>query len=103
MKIPTWIHPEPLEVDVEVDIEDITRALKAEPDTPSAAFTMINCAAQSMKATSDEIIAQMTPSQRHVIANFLTEQAARFWPNSTEEADVACPNNTKEKNNSISC
>lgn len=78
MKIPTWIHPEPLEVDVEVSVEDITRALEDTPDTPYAAFKMLNCAAQSMKATTDEIIADMKPAQREAVAKFLTEQAARF-------------------------
>jgi hypothetical protein len=78
MKISTWIHPDPLEVEVEVSVEDITRALAETPDTPGAAFMMINRAAASMKATTDEIIAQMKPAQREVIAGFLTEQAARF-------------------------
>ena len=78
MKIPTWIHPEPVEVDVEVSIEDITLALQEAPDTPRAAYAMLNSAARSMKATTDEIIAEMKPAQREVVANFLTEQAARF-------------------------
>jgi hypothetical protein len=78
MKIPTWIHPEPLEVDVEVSIEDITRALEENPDTPAAAFQMLNRVAAVMKSTTPEIISGMKPAQREVVANFLTEQAARF-------------------------
>lgn len=78
MKIPTWIHPEPLEVDVEVSVEDITRALEETPDSASAAFRMLNAIAGSLRATTDEIIAGMKPAQREVVAKFLTDQAARF-------------------------
>jgi hypothetical protein len=31
-----------------------------------------------MKSTTPEIISGMKPAQREVVANFLTEQAARF-------------------------
>jgi hypothetical protein len=78
MKIPTWIQPEPLEVDVEINVEDITRALEENPDTPAAALQMLNRVAAVMKSTTDEIIAGMKPAQREVVANFLTEQTARF-------------------------
>jgi len=78
MKITTWIDPEPMEIEVEVTAEDITRALEETPDTPAAAFKLLNCAAVSMKATTDEIIAAMKPAQRAAAERFLTEQAARF-------------------------
>jgi hypothetical protein len=78
MKIPTWIHPEPLEVDVEVSTEDITRALEENPDTPAAAFQMLNRVAAVLKSMTPEIIAGLKPSQREVVEKFLTDQAARF-------------------------
>ena len=91
MKVTTWIHPEPVEVDVEVSIEDITLALQEAPDTPRAAYAMLNRAARSMKATTDEIIAAMEPNQREVVANFLTEQAARFRCENTKIAHGSEP------------
>ena len=78
MKVTTWYEPPTQELDVEITVEDITRALNEEPDTQVAAMQMMNAAAQSMKAITDEIIAGMKPAQREVVANFLTEQAARF-------------------------
>jgi hypothetical protein len=78
MKIQTWIHPEPIEVDVEISVEDITRALEENPDTPTAAMQMINRTAVVMKSITAEIIDGMSPAQREVVAKFLSEQAARF-------------------------
>lgn len=67
-----------MEVDVEISVEDITRALEENPDSPSAAFQMLNRTAVVMKSITAEIIAVMNPAQREVVAKFLTEQAARF-------------------------
>lgn len=78
MKLRTWIHPEPLEVEVEITVEDITRALEENPDTPTAALQLINRTAVVMKSISPEIINNLNPAQREVIGKFLTEQAARF-------------------------
>lgn len=69
MKVTTWYEPPTQELDVEITVEDITRALNEVPDTPFAAMQMMNAAAQSMKATTDEIIAEMKPAQREVVAN----------------------------------
>lgn len=38
MKIPTWIELPPVEVDVEVSVEDIANALNENPDSAKAAF-----------------------------------------------------------------
>lgn len=78
MKVTIWYEPPTQELDVEVTVEHIARALKEAPDRPYAVMRMMNAAAQSMEATTDEIIAEMGPAQREAVENFLTEQAARF-------------------------
>lgn len=42
MKIPTWITPEPLEIEVEVTIDDIRNALEDSPETVNEAFDKIH-------------------------------------------------------------
>lgn len=78
MKVSVFYEPPPQEIEVEVGIEDITRALCAESDSPRKAVNLIVAAYQSMKAITDEIIEGMTPSQREAIKKGLLEQAARF-------------------------
>lgn len=78
MKVPAFYEPPPQEIEVEVSIEDITRALCAESDSPRKAVNLIVAAYQSMKAITDEIIEGITPGQREAIKKGLLEQAARF-------------------------
>ncbi|MCX6864783.1 MAG: hypothetical protein NTV46_00950 [Verrucomicrobia bacterium] len=88
MKIPTWIHPEPLEVDVEVSLEDIRNALDESPETEREAFALLNQCSVCMKAITPEMIAGMSDKQRERIMEFLTAQAARYGQNRIIEPPV---------------
>ena len=78
MKISTWITPEPVEVDVEVSIEDIHEALEDSPETVSEAFKMLNRCCAVMRSISDEIIGDMNDAQRKVVREFLALQSERY-------------------------
>lgn len=78
MKIQTWITPEPVEVDVEVSLEDIRNALDETPETAREAFQLLNRCAVCMKAITGEMVDEMNENQLKVIREFLTEQAARY-------------------------
>lgn len=86
MKIPTWITPEPLEVDVEVSIEDIRNALEDSPETVNEAFRMLNRCSAVMKSISEEIIVDMNDAQRKAVNEFLALQAVRY-----SGQNVKCP------------
>jgi hypothetical protein len=84
MKIHTWYEPPTQEIEVEIGIEDITRALCQESDSPTAALNLIRAAHASMRAISDEIIQAMPSNHRGLIRKALEEQAARFYCENTE-------------------
>jgi hypothetical protein len=94
MKIPTWITPEPLEVDVEVSIEDIRNALEDSPETATEAFRMLNRCSVVIKSISDEIIEDMNDAQRKVVNEFLAIQAARYSVR-TDKAQVPLTNHNQ--------
>jgi len=78
MIIPTWITPEPLEVDVEVSIDDIRNALEDSPETVSESFKMLNRCCAVMRSISDEIVGDMNDAQRKVVREFLALQSERY-------------------------
>lgn len=78
MKITTWITPEPVEVDVNVSLEDIRNALEESPESTSEAFMIIKRCSVCLKSISPEIIDEMNDAQRRIVFDFLTEQAARY-------------------------
>jgi len=87
MKIPTWIHPEPLEVDVEVSLEDIRNALNESPKTEREAFVLLDRCSACMRAITPEMVAGMSDKHREAIGAFLAEQAARYGRGTTKHAN----------------
>lgn len=75
MKITTWFHPKPQEIEVEVTAEDIVRVLSEEADTLAATINLINKAAYVLKAIPPEAICGMNDAQCRIIGNFLRGQA----------------------------
>lgn len=80
MTIRKTIHPEPIDVDVEISLEDVMRTLRESPESQREAAQVLNSLAIAMRGMTDEIIAEFTPAARTVVSNFLTEQLARFTP-----------------------
>lgn len=78
MKILTWYEPPAQEIEVELGIEEITRALCQESESPTAAFRLLCSAYQSMRAIPDDIIDGMTTTQRESIVKGFGEQISRF-------------------------
>ena len=78
-----------LEVDVSVDVSQITAALyerleEAEEATPGGPVTdsslcvFFNDVAKCLKAVDDKMLERLTKGHRAVVVEFLTEQAARI-------------------------
>ncbi len=97
MKILTWITPEPLEIEVEVSIDDIRQALEHSPETVSEAFRMLNQCVAVMRSISDEIIGEMNDAQRKVVREFLALQSERYFQHNAERTDRA-PEESKKSN-----
>jgi hypothetical protein len=78
MKIPTWVEPEPYEIEVEITTDDLRKILSESPETQRAAMMMINDISKMMKAIPSEIINEFSDGSKELIYNFLIEQAERF-------------------------
>jgi len=78
MKILTWITPEPIEVEVEINSDDIRQSLEDSPETVNEAFRMLNRCCAVMRSVSDEIIGDMNDAQRKVVREFLALQSERY-------------------------
>lgn len=78
MKITTWANIDPIEVEVEVTLEDIQASLQESPETHTEAARLVNRCAVVIKSINAEIIRSMSSAQRKVIADFFTEQAAKY-------------------------
>jgi len=78
MKIPKLVTVE-TEIEVDVCAEDIAAILAEEPATSRQALIAINNAAAVIKGLSPEMIEQMGAPARKTIADFFTDQAARFY------------------------
>jgi hypothetical protein len=78
MKITKSVCLGEVEVEVSVTAEEITAALCAEADSKFHVLQGVNNCAQFLKAIPAEMIADLSPPQRHCIAGFLADQQARF-------------------------
>ena len=78
MKIITWANIDPIEVEVEVTLEDIRASLHESPESRTEAMQLINRCAVVIKSIDPDIIGGMSSAQRQVISDFFTEQAAKY-------------------------
>jgi hypothetical protein len=78
MKIQTWANIDPIEVEVEVTLEHIRASLQESPQSRAEAFQLINRCAVVIKSIDPEIIREMSSEVRKIIADFFTEQAAKY-------------------------
>jgi hypothetical protein len=77
MKVKVWVEVAQ-EMDVEVTVEDITRAIQKDTDSLNSCLSGINAALCFLHAVPGGVLEQMTPAQRRIIAQNLDKQAARF-------------------------
>lgn len=73
------------EVEVSISAEDVAATLAEEPISSRQALLAINNAAVVIKGLSQEMIDQMGEPARKTIAEFFTDQAARFSPPATSQ------------------
>jgi hypothetical protein len=78
MKIQTWVNNHPIKVEVEVTLEDIRASLQESPESRAEAVQLINRCAVVIKSINPEIICEMSSEVRKIIADFFTEQAAKY-------------------------
>lgn len=78
MTIKTWANIDPMEVEVEVTLEDIQASLQESPETLTEAVRLVNRCAVVIKSITPDIISSMSSAQRNIIADFFTEQAAKY-------------------------
>lgn len=80
MKVPVWYEPEPMEIDVDVSLEDIERALRSytDPDSEHGSLRLLGVCATVLKSVPDDIIQNFNEKQKECIKNFLTEQINRY-------------------------
>jgi hypothetical protein len=69
-----------MEHEFEFDItwEEIAASLHEESDRPGAALRGLNNCASLMRGITPEAIAEMNPTQRQIISNFLAAQSLRY-------------------------
>ncbi len=78
MKVQKWVEFE-TEVDIEIDIEDIARAVAENRDkVKPAMFTAINSFFNFMEQMPDDVIAECNEKQIELITGFFDKQSARF-------------------------
>lgn len=78
MKITTWANIDPIEVEVDVTLEDIRASLHESPESCTEAIKLINRCYVVLKSIDPQIIGGMSSEQRQVISDFFTEQAAKY-------------------------
>jgi hypothetical protein len=77
MKIYKWVEFEK-ELEVDVSLEEIVDAISEETDNVHLCIKGINNVVRFLKAIPDDIVAEMTDSQRQLIYNFFVEQSIRY-------------------------
>ena len=80
MKVPVWYEPEPMEIDVDISLEDIRNALSGytDPESVDEALRLLGVCASVLRSVPDVIIQNFNEKQKETITNFLTEQAKRY-------------------------
>lgn len=83
MKLEVTICPDPFEHEINLGIDElrilIGEAMRTEPaETTRDFLRLANRGGCWIKATPDELIAELNDAQRRTVAVFLREQAARF-------------------------
>lgn len=66
------------EVEVDINAEDITKALKDHEDSQTEWLSLINSCAQVLNAIPDSAINEMYESQRKIIREFLLKASKKF-------------------------
>jgi hypothetical protein len=77
MKIHKWVEFEK-KIEVDVLLEEIVDAISEETDNVHLCMKGINNISRFLRAIPDEIIAEMTDSQKQLVCNFLSDQSNRY-------------------------
>lgn len=87
MKVEVWHHPEPVNLTVDVTVEDLEAAM-TDPamSTKFDATVAANMAGTVLKAIPDNLIEEMTHPLRRIVREFLLTQANRFAITSVVQA-----------------
>jgi len=79
MIVTKWVDvSKEVEVEIEVSLDDITRAIRQDTEREEMVLIGINNTAGFFRAIPDDVIAGLKDKTKKVIADFLEEQMKRF-------------------------